>query len=649
MMAAVALLALAAGSARAAGPPPLEDYGKLPAAEQMTLSPDGQKVAFLGYADGKRIIVISKLGGAQLAAFNAGDQKVREIDWLDDVHVLVLVSTFINTANDYETAYGNFAEAVIVNAATGKALIVFHGVRKVSEFIQGYFGHSAQGGHSYGYFGGQTLKGTGGTMANFDQQSYLLTADSTVDLYQVDLDTGEPRILQAGDRRFDTSWQVDGAGRIAARDDYEHGSGNHSIFIGSGPMVIKDPLGDAGLVSLGRTADTALVQVVDGDGGWKLMEFTRGGEHGGSAVFGDRRPHLLYDKEGLLIGGVVQGERPVTTLFDPARQARFDAAARAFKGERVTLESATDNFDRMILFTEGDGDSGTHFLVDIPNHSASAIGWSYPTIMQDAVAPVRLVHYKAADGLELDGVLTLPPGRDAKNLPVVVMPHGGPQARDTPGFDWWAQAFASRGYAVFQPNFRGSDGYGRAFREAGFGQWGRKMQTDVSDGLAELSRQGIVDPKRACIVGGSYGGYVALAGVTLQHGLYRCAVADAPVSDLTTMVNLAEHANHSSNLESRYWRAFMGATNAADPILRELSPAHHAAEADAPILLIHGKQDTTVLPEQSAIMRRALGSAGKPFEFVEMAGEDHYLSKAATRTQMLQASVAFVQKYNPAN
>src|SRR6202007_2715282 len=126
-------------------------------------------------------------------------------------------------------------------------------------------------------------------------------------------------------------------------------------------------------------------------------------------------------------------------------------------------------------------------------------------------------------------------GREAKGLPLVVMPHGGPEAHDRPGFDWWAQAFASRGYAVFQPNFRGSDGSGDAFRDAGFGQWGRKMQTDISDGVAELARRGIVDPKLVCIVGASYGGYAALAGVTLQHGLYRCAVSYAGVANMDSM------------------------------------------------------------------------------------------------------------------
>jgi len=214
------------------------------------------------------------------------------------------------------------------------------------------------------------------------------------------------------------------------------------------------------------------------------------------------------------------------------------------------------------VFTNGGDDSGTYWLVDIAKHSAVPLGYQYPTINAEDVGPVRMVDWKAADGLALRGVLTLPPGRAAKNLPLVVLPHGGPEARDYPTFDWWAQAFASRGYAVFQPNFRGSDGYGVAIRNAGFGQWGRKMQTDISDGVAELAKQGIVDPKRACIVGGSYGGYAAEAGVTVQHGLYRCAVSMAGVSDPAGLLDYArDRAGGRLTSESqRYWKAFMGVT-----------------------------------------------------------------------------------------
>jgi dipeptidyl aminopeptidase/acylaminoacyl peptidase len=254
-----------------------------------------------------------------------------------------------------------------------------------------------------------------------------------------------------------------------------------------------------------------------------------------------------------------------------------------------------------------------------------------------------MVEWKAADGLAIHGVLTLPPGRQPKNLPVVVLPHGGPQERDYPVFDWWAQAFASQGYAVLQPNYRGSSGYGAGFVKAGHGQWGRKMQTDVSDGVAELAKEGVIDPKRACIVGASYGGYAALAGVTVQQGLYRCAVADAGVADLAEMLRYEYDKRNGDSASTRYWKAFMGPESG----FNEISPVRLVAKADAPILLIHGRDDTVVLYDQSAAMQRALLAAGKTVELVTMPNEDHWLSREATRVMMLKASVAFVEKYNP--
>jgi dipeptidyl aminopeptidase/acylaminoacyl peptidase len=260
-----------------------------------------------------------------------------------------------------------------------------------------------------------------------------------------------------------------------------------------------------------------------------------------------------------------------------------------------------------------------------------------------------MVDWYAADGLLLRGVLTLPPAKPGNKLPLVVLPHGGPEARDYLGFDWWAQAFASRGYAVFQPNYRGSAGYGVAFRNAGFGEAGGKMQTDISDGVAELARQSIIDPGRVCIVGASWGGYAALAGVTLLHGTYRCAVSVAGLSDP------AEFLGRTSNLvlhpspALRYWRSYFGEYASFGRALDAIAPAAQADHADAPILLIHGKDDAVVPIKQSEMMEAALKRAGKPVEFIRLDGEDHWLSREETRVQMLTAAVAFVQKYNPAN
>jgi dipeptidyl aminopeptidase/acylaminoacyl peptidase len=245
----------------------------------------------------------------------------------------------------------------------------------------------------------------------------------------------------------------------------------------------------------------------------------------------------------------------------------------------------------------------------------------------------------------MDGILTLPPDREAKNLPLVMLPHGGPAAHDLPQFDWLAQAFAVHGYAVFQPNFRGSTQRGAQFLRAGHGQWGRKMQTDISDGLAELVMQGIVDPKRACIVGASYGGYAALAGVTLQSGLYRCAVSYAGIADLGAYRDGEMAASNGNATLGRNLDEELGKRSTLD----EVSPIRFVSNVSVPVLLIHGKNDTVVPHSQSDSMARALQRSGKEVQLLSLDGEDHWLSRSKTRTQMLEAAVSFVEKNDPPN
>ncbi len=354
---------------------------------------------------------------------------------------------------------------------------------------------------------------------------------------------------------------------------------------------------------------------------------------------------------GLWIGETLRNDVEETTFFSPAFQARWKGSLKAFPNYIVELKSWSTDFNRLAVFTQGADDSGTYWVVDIQKHSADPVGSAYPDVKPADVGSVQMVDWRAADGMQLHGVLTLPPGKPPKSLPLVVLPHGGPEARDYLAFNWWAQAYASRGYAVFQPNFRGSSDYGVAYFNAGLGQWGRKMQTDISDGVADLAKRGIVDPKRACIVGGSYGGYAALAGVTVQHGLYRCAVSVAGVADLSGMLAYAyKTSDGPQSSELRYWKEFMGVTGfSTSSQLAPYTPAALADKADAPILLIHGRDDTVVPIEQSETMASALRSAGKPVEFVKMDNEDHHLSREVTRVEMLKAAVAFVEKNNPAN
>jgi dipeptidyl aminopeptidase/acylaminoacyl peptidase len=267
----------------------------------------------------------------------------------------------------------------------------------------------------------------------------------------------------------------------------------------------------------------------------------------------------------------------------------------------------------------------------------------------DESMETKRITYAAADGFKIPAYLTLPAGRPPTKLPLIVFPHGGPAARDTADFGWWAQAMASRGYAVLQPQFRGS-ALDRQFVAAGFGEWGRKMQTDLSDGVRYLEKEGTIDPKRVCIVGGSYGGYAALAGVTLDPGIYRCAVSVAGISDLKRFLEWVNSRDRvGAHISQRYWDRFMGVENYKDLNLDAISPIKHIDAVTVPVLLIHGRDDTVVPFEQSDVMLSALKKAGKSVELVTLKKEDHWLSRGETRLQMLTSSVAFLEANNPPN
>jgi dipeptidyl aminopeptidase/acylaminoacyl peptidase len=321
---------------------------------------------------------------------------------------------------------------------------------------------------------------------------------------------------------------------------------------------------------------------------------------------------------------------------------------KAFPGETVWLSSWSDDRSKIVLKVEGPKSGAAYYLLDRGARRASFLFDEYEGVTPDVINEVRVISYPAADGTVIPAYLTLPRGVPAKELPLVVFPHGGPEARDDPGFDWWAQGIASLGYAVLQPQFRGSAGLSAGFTSAGFGQWGRKMQTDLSDGVRYLAQNGTVDASKVCIVGASYGGYAAMAGVTLQSGIYRCAVAVAGVSDLRKHLTDVAIAMHSNNdFVRRYYLRFLGAKDKSDPVLDEISPASHADKLSAPLLLIHGSIDTVVQPIQSRIMQQAAARAGKSVQLVTLAGEDHNLARGATRLQMLQAMAAFLKANLP--
>ena len=228
-----------------------------------------------------------------------------------------------------------------------------------------------------------------------------------------------------------------------------------------------------------------------------------------------------------------------------------------------------------------------------------------------------------------------------------MFPHGGPEAYDSVRFDWWAQYFARQGYLVMQPNFRGSTGSGAAFKEAGRGKWGQEMQDDLTDGVHAAVKAGYVDPDRVCIMGGSYGGYAALAGGAFTPDLYRCVIAVAAVVDLPAMILNERRDYGRDHWVVAYWREVIGNEAKERAKLERISPVNFADDFKAPVLLIHGKDDSVVPITQSQRMHKALRAADKEVQLLRLDGEDHWMSGSATRYAMLDAITAFLAEHNP--
>ncbi|MGH6889702.1 MAG: alpha/beta hydrolase family protein [Rhizomicrobium sp.] len=348
---------------------------------------------------------------------------------------------------------------------------------------------------------------------------------------------------------------------------------------------------------------------------------------------------------GSVIGYVVDEDMPAYRYFDPKREALQKGLEQAFPGLSVHAVSTDLAFDKAIVETVGPRTPPSYYLFDRTTHRATAIAASYPDLTADELGQVKAYGYAARDGLHIPAYLTLPPGRAAHNLPLVVLPHGGPDSRDDMEFDFLSQFLANRGYAVLRPEFRGSAGYGRPFTVAGLHQWGLKMQDDISDGVKKAIADGIADPKRVCIFGASYGGYAALAGATLTPDLYACAISYAGISNLEDLLGYTKQAFGVDNTDGSFTVTRIGDAFKDSARLNATSPALHADRVKGPVLLLHSDHDVTVPIEQSQMMAAALQKAGKKFEFVRLPGDDHYLSLKETRVRLLQE----VEKFLAAN
>ncbi len=622
--------------------PPLSAYGELPSIEDAAISPSGQFFAALVTVDGKRLLVAFDQNNKPISSTNVDTMKVRSFEWVGDDRLLLTYSITENLGYSFTTDKHEFDVATIIpmnNSLNGK--VVFSNRQGLVNAVFGNYGIRKIDGRWYGFFGALELaRGTRNEYVFKHGRPYL---------YRVDLqDYTTKRIALAADDGQRSDWLVDARGEVAVSYEFDRERGDWFIRNADGDKIAqgKSPEGRIGLVGLGSGGQSVIYSLGSSGEGSSWLEVPLSGGTSKPFLEDVDVERVFFDRAtGYYTGYLPEGDDSKPVFANPAHGDAVTKVRQAFKDYDLRMVNWSNDLSKMVVRTTGVKDSGTWFSVDVENLAAKAFGYERMAVEPRHVGPFSTFEYTASDGMEMDGILTLPPGREPTNLPLVMMPHGGPHSSDKERFDWWAQAFASRGYAVFQPNFRGSTNRDYDFRRAGYGEWGRKMQTDKSDGLAALAEAGIIDPNRACIVGASYGGYAALAGVTLQQGIYKCAVAVAPVSDIRRMYDEDYKASGKRKVTRTVMLERLG-----DPDgWNNVSPERHAANADAPIMLIHGKDDTVVPFVHSFKMADALKDEGKPYEMITLEGEDHWLSLSETRHKMLAASVGFVQKHNPAD
>ena len=643
------------GTAAGSAPPPIEAFAALPAISDVALSPNGNLLAWADRSKTDAIVVIYDIAAAKPARQIAvgSEYKLRDIGWADDETILVQLSQAQKpTTTDRNRYRLEIFRTLSINVPTGKASLLL------------------MAGGSRSLVNGATLESLRAdtpktvVMSTLD---YSATAETAVTdtrfartrgdsgwiavLFAVSTDTGKGKLLESG-TQFTDQWVVDSAGHCVARSEWDsehfgyrvlakNGSGWKEIFSRpQGPTLDLRGVNADGsaIVALGRNdagKNVIFGLALDGSGTKTLFEDP---EFDVMRVITDR---YTQTPVAVVLGGIRQEVR----WLDAAAKAKTDAVARAFKGKTVWVYGRSQDGKRVLAQVSGPAQPAVYYLVDYNKRTADIVGEEYPGLVDAQLGEVRTIAYKARDGQEIPAYLTLPPGSSGKGLPLVVLPHGGPRAHDSYDFDWWAQLLATRGYAVLQPQFRGSTGFGAAFESAGFRQWGGLMQDDISDGVKAMIAEGVTDAKRVCIVGASYGGYAALAGVAFAPDLYRCAASYAGVSNVPQM--LGADRMRLGDDSPTYLELLRTVGSPSDPVLAKKSPVYAADRIVAPVLLIHGLDDTVVPIAQSDAMVRALKELNSNVGYVKLPGEDHWLSRGSTRQQMLAAIDKFLGEHLP--
>jgi dipeptidyl aminopeptidase/acylaminoacyl peptidase len=621
-------------------------FGARETVEQASLSPDGTKLAFLTPTAGQgSAVYVVRLDGADpvpARIMNAsGDpERLQQCRWATNSRLV---------CNVYAVSEIEGTTLVVANR-----IVSFNDDGSKIAVLQ----HDRGTGHQLGYatFGGSVIDWNPGGDQVLMMRQYVPETSTGSRLGQtmdgIGVDAVDPvtlrtKVVEVANRTA-AEYITDGRGTVRIRglneerNGYTTGTRNYffrrkgsrdwnalsTVTRGEGfdPYGVDPTIDIAyGLKRInGRLAAYSLA--LDGSGTEKLVF-----AHDSVDVTGFAR----IGRNGRIIGARYTTDVSAVHYFDPAVGAMIRTLSKALpKLPLIQVIDSSEDENRMLVWAGSDTDPGRFFLFDRAKKGLNEMMLQRPELENVTLATVKHITYPAADGTMVPAYLTLPAGAAAKGLPAIVLPHGGPEARDEWGFDWLSQFYANQGFAVLQPNFRGSAGYGDAWlRKNGFQSW-KTAIGDVSDAGRWLVKEGIADPAKLNIVGWSYGGYAALQSAAIYPDLFKRVVAIAPVTDLERLKADAQAFTSANEVER-----FIG----SGPHIREGSPARNVEAIKAPVLLFHGDRDRNVLIGHSTLMQSRLAAANKKSELVTFKGLDHYLEDSNARMQMLRKSAEFLK------
>ena len=602
-------------------------FGARPAVSQVSLSPDGRRIAFVSALPGQggALFIVDAAEGAvprRLAVATGAPERLAECRWATNARLVCTIYGQVATPDPLSPggAWGRFFERLVAVPADGG-----HPVKQVTLGI--------------GTVVDWLPEQDGAVIA----QLYLRSGYGRIsgELTRYDIETGKPHEVEQVSQTIE-SYMTDGIGHARIASDavtpgmltFRYRPPDGSVWR---PFSTYRPDTGAGFEPVAIDPRTNLAwgfRKTDG----RLAILTKTLDPAGTETEVYGRPDV--DVDGVVRIGRRQriiGVRYTTDALhfhytDPELERVAAALAKALPATPIVrIVDASDDERRLLILAASDLDPGRYYLLDRDSRHLQRLMDVRPQLAGIPLAPMKPVSYKAADGTVIPAYLTLPPGRPQPGRAIVI-PHGGPTARDEWGFDWLAQFFAAKGYAVLQPNFRGSSGYGDAFKaDEGFREW-RTAIGDIDDGARWLVAEGIASPRRLAIFGWSYGGYAALQAGATEPSLYKAIVAVAPVTEVGQLWGTNGMGNTAKEISKfRFYDA------------EAASPAANATRITAPVMLAHGTFDRNVGYDQSKRMAAHLAAAGRAPLFLTFAGLDHQLDDAAARSKLLAQSADFIQ------